>query len=44
MFDDYKNLRSLKGAAEILATDERWPKLYDCNQLSKNEVKVSAAA
>jgi len=42
MFDDYANLRSWKGAAEILAKDDSWGTLYDLEQLSKNEVKVSA--
>ncbi|KAF8963568.1 alpha/beta-hydrolase [Flammula alnicola] len=43
MFDDYANLRPWKGAAEILAKDSSWPPLYDLEQLSKNEVPVSAA-
>lgn len=43
MFDDYANLRPLKGAAEILAQDDSWGPLYDLNQLAKNKVKVSAA-
>jgi len=43
MFDDYANLRPLKGAAEILAHDTTWKALYDLKRLSKNEVKVSAA-
>lgn len=43
MFDDYANLRPLKGAAEILAQDKDWPVLYDIEQLKKNEVKVTAA-
>ena len=42
-FDDYVNLRPLKGAAEILASDINWGKLYDIEQLKRNEVKVSAA-
>ncbi|TFK51612.1 alpha/beta-hydrolase [Heliocybe sulcata] len=43
MFDDYSNLRPLKGAAELLARDSSWGPLYDLKQLAKNEVKVSAA-
>lgn len=43
MFDDYSNLRPLKGTAELLARDSGWGKLYDLQQLAKNEVKVSAA-
>ncbi|KAJ7188803.1 alpha/beta-hydrolase [Mycena filopes] len=42
-FDDYINLRPLKGAAEILANDSSWGQLYDVEQLRKNEVKVTAA-
>ncbi|KZT18642.1 alpha/beta-hydrolase [Neolentinus lepideus HHB14362 ss-1] len=42
MFDDYSNLRPLKGAAELLAKDSEWGPLYDLRQLAKNEVKVSA--
>lgn len=42
MFDDYTNLRRWRGAAEILAKDENWNPLYDLEQLTKNEVKVSA--
>ena len=43
-FDDCANLRPLKGAAEILAQDKSWGKLYDLEQLAKNEVKVSAVS
>lgn len=43
MFDDYANLRPLKGAAELLAQDVSWGPLYDLQQLANNEVKVSAA-
>ena len=43
MFDDYANLRPLKGVAEILANDDSWGPLYDLEQLAKNEVKVTAA-
>lgn len=43
MFDDYANLKPLKGVANILAGDATWGPLYDVDQLSKNEVKVSAA-
>jgi len=42
-FDDYVNLRPLKGTAEILANDSSWGPLYDIEQLRKNEVKVTAA-
>ncbi|KAJ4471627.1 alpha/beta-hydrolase [Lentinula aciculospora] len=43
MFNDYANLRHLKGAAELLAQDSSWRPLYDLQQLAANEVKVSAA-
>lgn len=43
MFDDYSNLRPLKGAAMLLAEDDSWGPLYDLEQLAKNEVKVNAA-
>lgn len=43
MFDDYSNLRPLKGAAMLLAEDDTWGPLYDLEQLAKNEVKVNAA-
>lgn len=42
MFDDFSNLRPLKGAAEILAKDTSWCQLYDLDRLAKNDVKVSA--
>ncbi|KAJ7032784.1 alpha/beta-hydrolase [Mycena alexandri] len=42
-FDDYVNLRPLKGAAEILANDSCWGPIYDVEQLRNNEVKVTAA-
>jgi hypothetical protein len=43
-FDDCTNLRPLKGVAEILAQDKSWGKLYDLEQLAKNEVRVSAVS
>jgi len=42
MFDDYSQLRPWKAAADILAKDETWGPLYDLEQLSRNEVKVTA--
>ncbi|KAJ7049924.1 alpha/beta-hydrolase [Mycena amicta] len=39
-FDDFVNLRPLNGAAEILANDSSWGKLYDIEQLQKNQVRV----
>jgi len=41
MWDDYAGLRSHKDAAEILA-NHPWPKLYDADQLARNEVPVAA--
>jgi hypothetical protein len=43
MFDDYSNLKPLKGVAEILAHDKSWGPLYDLEQLKQNKVKVNAA-
>lgn len=43
MFDDYSNLRPLKGAAHILAQNDQWGRLYDLDQLAKNTVPVTAA-
>jgi len=41
MWDDYAGLRSHKAAAEILA-EHPWPKLYDADQLARNEVPTAA--
>jgi pimeloyl-ACP methyl ester carboxylesterase len=41
MWDDYAALRPHKAAANILA-EHAWPRLYDADQLRKNEVPVSA--
>jgi pimeloyl-ACP methyl ester carboxylesterase len=43
MFDTYPQLMPLKEAAEILAQDESWPRLYDVARLAKNTVPVAAA-
>lgn len=43
MFDDYEKLRPLKEAAHLLAECEDWPRLYDVDALSKNEIPVVAA-
>ncbi|ESK97293.1 proline iminopeptidase [Moniliophthora roreri MCA 2997] len=43
VFDDYSNLRPLKGAAELIAQDASWGPLYDIEQLKKNEVPVTTA-
>ena len=42
MFDDYETLRPLKGAAELLAAYDRWPRLYDLPMLKKNTVPCAA--
>jgi hypothetical protein len=42
MFDDYEYLRPLKAAAELLASDDRWPRLYDVTTLSANSVPCAA--
>ena len=43
MFEDYAELRKLAGPAGLIAQDSDWPKLYDEEQLAKNEVPVYAA-
>lgn len=41
MWDDYGALRSHAGAADVLAQHE-WPRLYDPDQLARNEVPAAA--
>jgi pimeloyl-ACP methyl ester carboxylesterase len=41
MWDDYAGLQSHKAAAELLA-EHAWPRLYDAEQLRRNEVPVAA--
>lgn len=43
MFDVYPQLKPLKEAAGILASDASWPMLYDVEKLKKNRVPVAAA-
>lgn len=43
MFDSYTELNQLKEVADILATTNEWPGLYDEAQLANNEVPVYAA-
>jgi pimeloyl-ACP methyl ester carboxylesterase len=43
LFDDVRVLRPLKGAADRLAGDADWPKLYDRDALLRNVVPVVAA-
>ncbi len=43
MFDEFRHLRPLKEAAEILAADEGWPRLYDPETLRANAVPCVAA-
>jgi pimeloyl-ACP methyl ester carboxylesterase len=43
MFDDYEYLRPLKEAADILAADDTWPRLYDVRTLQANTVPCAAA-
>jgi pimeloyl-ACP methyl ester carboxylesterase len=42
MFEEYGALAPLRDAAELLAARE-WPRLYDPQQLARNEVPVAAA-
>jgi pimeloyl-ACP methyl ester carboxylesterase len=41
MWEDYSSLHSHRAAAELLA-EHAWPRLYDAEQLARNEVPVSA--
>ncbi|KAJ5773266.1 hypothetical protein N7457_008162 [Penicillium paradoxum] len=43
MFESYSELKQLKEVAEILATTDEWPALYDEAQLANNKVPVYAA-
>ena len=43
MFDEYRELRPLKEAAEILAAKDDWPPLYDPAALVRNTVPCAAA-
>eukprot|EP01098_Paradermamoeba_levis_P000924 TRINITY_DN1104_c0_g1_i2.p1 TRINITY_DN1104_c0_g1~~TRINITY_DN1104_c0_g1_i2.p1 ORF type:complete len:511 (+),score=168.76 TRINITY_DN1104_c0_g1_i2:226-1533(+) len=43
MFDDFKQLKPLKEAAEILAKKNDWGKLYDEKKLKENVVPAAAA-
>jgi pimeloyl-ACP methyl ester carboxylesterase len=42
MFDEYRYLRPLKECAEILATYDGWPRLYDKSTLNSNTVPCAA--
>src|SRR5262245_15721704 len=42
MFEDYGGPRPLREVAELLAANE-WPRLYDVDQLARNDVPVAAA-
>jgi len=41
-FEDWKELKPLKEAAEILAKKSDWPPLYDIAQLQKNQVPCAS--
>lgn len=43
MFEDLAGLHSMKGVAELLAQRTTWSKVYDLQQLQRNEVPVVAA-
>ncbi|KAJ9221055.1 hypothetical protein DTO271D3_1262 [Paecilomyces variotii] len=43
MFESYDELKKMKDVADILATYDDWPALYDEEQLAKNEVPVYSA-
>lgn len=40
----YPELKDMRQTAEILATYDQWPELYDMDQLARNEVPVYAAS
>lgn len=42
MFDEYECLKPLKEAAHLLASYDKWPKLYDIEVLRKNSVPCVA--
>jgi pimeloyl-ACP methyl ester carboxylesterase len=42
MFDDYRELRPLREVADLLANEERWPRLYDVARLARNDVPSAA--
>jgi pimeloyl-ACP methyl ester carboxylesterase len=44
MFESYPELKKLRTVGHLLAEEKNWPKLYDNEQLKKNEVPVFAAA
>jgi hypothetical protein len=43
MFEDLACLRPMKGVAEVLAQSTAWSKLYDSQQLQRNEVPIASA-
>jgi pimeloyl-ACP methyl ester carboxylesterase len=43
MFEDIRALRPFRGAADLLATYDDWPPLYDVDRLAANDVPVLAA-
>jgi hypothetical protein len=43
MFNDYDELRKIAGPANLLAEHDNWDRLYDLDQLARNEVPVYAA-
>ena len=43
MFEEYKELRPLRAAADLLAERSDWPPLYDRTSLGQNEVPCAAA-
>jgi pimeloyl-ACP methyl ester carboxylesterase len=43
LFEDVRALRPLRGAADRIAEDADWPRLYDAEALERNEVPVVAA-
>ena len=44
MFNSYTELSQIKETADLIASTNDWPALYDEDQLAKNEVPVYAAS
>jgi pimeloyl-ACP methyl ester carboxylesterase len=44
MFDEFKELRRIKAAAELIANETNWNNLYDVDVLANNTVAVAAAS
>ncbi|BDR54431.1 proline iminopeptidase [Bombiscardovia apis] len=43
MFEQERNLRPFRDAVNLLMEEERWPQIFDCAQLSRNQVPLHSA-